>query len=51
MQPAGRFAEFQGVDPSLDPELADAIRISLEEAKQQEQRKAEVKPEGANGGD
>lgn len=33
-----RFAEYGGVDPSLDPELANAIRISLEEAKKQEQQ-------------
>ncbi len=32
----GQFAEFGGVDPSLDPELADAIRISMEGAKNQE---------------
>ena len=33
----GQFAEFGGVDPNLDPALADAIRMSLEEAKQAEQ--------------
>jgi len=27
----GQFAEYGGVDPSLDPELAQALRISLEE--------------------
>jgi 26S proteasome regulatory subunit N10 len=27
----GQFAEFGGIDPSLDPELAMALRISLEE--------------------
>mmetsp|Transcript_1770 Transcript_1770/g.3818 ORF Transcript_1770/g.3818 Transcript_1770/m.3818 type:complete len:338 (-) Transcript_1770:37-1050(-) len=32
----GQLAEFGGVDPNLDPELAMAIRISLEEAKQRE---------------
>ena len=26
-----QFAEYGGVDPSLDPELAMALRISLEE--------------------
>lgn len=31
--PGGQFAEYGGIDPSLDPEMADAIRISLEEAK------------------
>lgn len=31
-RPAGsQFAEYGGVDPSLDPELAMALRISLEE--------------------
>lgn len=29
----GQFEMYGGVDPSLDPELANAIRISLEEAK------------------
>ena len=29
----GQFAEYGGIDPNLDPELAMAIRISLEEAK------------------
>jgi 26S proteasome regulatory subunit N10 len=29
----GNFAEYGGIDPNLDPELAMAIRISLEEAK------------------
>ena len=28
---ASQFAEYGGVDPSLDPELAMALRISLEE--------------------
>lgn len=27
----GNFAEFGGIDPNLDPELAMALRISLEE--------------------
>lgn len=31
-----QLAEFGGVDPNLDPELAMAIRISLEEAKARE---------------
>jgi 26S proteasome regulatory subunit N10 len=29
--PASQFAEYGGVDPNLDPELAMALRISLEE--------------------
>ena len=28
-----QFADYGGVDPSLDPELAMALRISLEEAR------------------
>jgi 26S proteasome regulatory subunit N10 len=32
----GQLAEFGGVDPNIDPELAMAIRISLEEAKARE---------------
>ena len=31
MPAASQFADFGGVDPSLDPELAMALRISLEE--------------------
>ena len=30
---ASQFADYGGVDPSLDPELAMALRISLEEAR------------------
>lgn len=29
----GRFAEYGGIDPSMDPELAMALRISMEEAR------------------
>jgi len=49
----GRFAEYGGIDPNLDPELAMAIRISLEEAKNEgtkpaDAAKSEAKPtEGA----
>lgn len=32
----GQFSEYGGIDPNLDPELAMAIRISLEEAKYQD---------------
>lgn len=35
-----QFAEYGGIDPSLDPELAMALRISLEE-----ERARQVKPE------
>jgi len=33
----GAFAEYGGIDPSLDPELAMAIRISAEEARTHEE--------------
>lgn len=38
-RPAGasQFAEYGGIDPSLDPELAMAIRISLEEERARQQ--------------
>lgn len=38
----GRFAEYGGIDPNLDPELAMAIRISLEEAKNEGTKPAEA---------
>ena len=38
--PVSQFAEYGGIDPSLDPELAMALRISLEE-----ERARQVKPE------
>lgn len=31
MPGVSQFAEYGGVDPNLDPELAMALRISLEE--------------------
>ena len=33
----GMFEEYGGIDPSLDPELAMAIRASTEEARQYEE--------------
>lgn len=33
----GNFAEYGGIDPSLDPELAMAIRVSTEEARAREE--------------
>jgi 26S proteasome regulatory subunit N10 len=30
---ASQFAEYGGIDPNLDPELAMALRISMEEEK------------------
>lgn len=36
----GNFDEFGGIDPSMDPELAMAIRVSTEEARAQEEARA-----------
>ena len=36
------FDMYGGIDPSLDPELAMAIRISQEEAKAAEEARARV---------
>mmetsp|Transcript_9046 Transcript_9046/g.17059 ORF Transcript_9046/g.17059 Transcript_9046/m.17059 type:complete len:459 (+) Transcript_9046:143-1519(+) len=57
------FVEYGGVDPNLDPELAMALRISMEEERarqeriaretqqqQQQQQQQEVKQEEARGG-
>jgi 26S proteasome regulatory subunit N10 len=38
---ASQFADFGGIDPNLDPELAMALRISLEEERNR-QRPAEA---------
>jgi 26S proteasome regulatory subunit N10 len=35
------FAEFGGVDPNLDPELAMALRVSIEEERARQERLAE----------
>ena len=40
MPPPSQFADYGGVDPSIDPELAMALRISLEE-----ERARQVQPE------
>ena len=32
-----RFAEYGGIDPNMDPELAMALRISLEEERARQQ--------------
>ena len=57
----GAFAEFGGVDPNMDPELAMALRVSMEEerarqervaaqaAEQQESKDAEMADAGASG--
>jgi 26S proteasome regulatory subunit N10 len=44
----GQFAEYGGIDPNLDPELAMAIRISLEEAKHQTNEEGNKPAEGAS---
>lgn len=45
--PGGPFAEYGGIDPNLDPELAMAIRISLEEAKYKDNQDGDNKPADA----
>ena len=43
--PGGQYAEFGGINPEMDPELAMALRVSMEEerARQTEATKEEVK--------
>lgn len=41
------FAEFGGVDPSMDPELAMAIRVSMEEERARQERMAAAANESA----
>jgi len=36
----GDFAEFGGIDPSMDPELAMALRVSMEEERARQERVA-----------
>ena len=36
------FEEFGGIDPSMDPELAMAIRMSTEEARAREEARVSV---------
>lgn len=40
------FAEFGGVNPDLDPELAMALRLSAEEARAHEESQARVSSSG-----
>ena len=47
-QAPSQFAEYGGIDPNLDPELAMALRISLEEEKAR-QGDDEPPKEGASG--
>lgn len=48
----GQFAEFGGINPDMDPELAMALKVSMEEerARQTEATKEEVKEPGAGAG-
>ncbi len=39
----GQFAEYGGVNPDLDPELAMALRLSAEEARAHEESQARVR--------
>lgn len=44
---AGAFAEFGGIDPNMDPELAMALRVSMEEERARQERvAAEAQEEG-----
>lgn len=38
------FDEYGGIDPSIDPELAQAMRLSMEEAKRQQEEGKEEAP-------
>ena len=39
----GAFDDYGGVDPSMDPELAMAIRASTEEARAQEEARVSTR--------
>jgi len=41
------FAEFGGVDPNMDPELAMALRVSMEEERSRQERAAAAAAEAA----
>ncbi len=41
IQAPSQFAEYGGIDPNLDPELAMALRISLEEERARQQPAAQ----------
>lgn len=52
---ADAFAEYGGVDPNMDPELAMALRVSMEEERARQERAAaaaatEAPPASAEGG-
>ena len=42
---SGQYAEYGGINPDLEPELAMALKVSMEEAKaQQKNQNQEPKP-------
>lgn len=43
----GAFAEFGGVDPNMDPELAMALRVSMEEERARQERVAAASAESS----
>lgn len=45
----GAFADSGGVDPSMDPELAMVLRISMEEERQRQEREQKAAADGAAG--
>ena len=47
----GGFAEFGGVDPSMDPELAMALRVSMEEERARQERVAAAAAAASGGGE
>mmetsp|Transcript_21665 Transcript_21665/g.45252 ORF Transcript_21665/g.45252 Transcript_21665/m.45252 type:complete len:407 (-) Transcript_21665:72-1292(-) len=44
------FADYGGVDPNMDPELAMALRVSMEEERARQERVAASSGESAEGG-
>ena len=46
-QGVSQFAEYGGVDPNLDPELAMALRISLEEERARQAQPGDAQPAAA----
>lgn len=44
----GAFAEFGGVDPNMDPELAMALRVSMEEERARQERMAQQQAQEAS---
>ena len=47
----GGFADFGGVDPNMDPELAMALRVSMEEERARQERVTAAAAENAGGDD